>query len=69
MIKLTCPICRQRHPHHKMDCPNRAFVEQEVERLREALEKMTADRDEWQEASELWREDSNHYMTKWLNRQ
>ena len=35
-------------------------------KLREALEKMTIDRDEWKEASDLWREDANNYMEKWL---
>ena len=39
-----------------------AELEAENKALLNALEKMTADRDEWQEASELWREDSNKYM-------
>ena len=52
----SCPYCRRI-----------AELEAENKALLNALEKMTADRDGWKEASELWREDSNNYMNKWLN--
>ena len=40
--------------------------EKRIAELEQQLETMRTDRDEWKQASALWREDCNRYREKWI---